>query len=154
MKTLQDFLIDISKRNFFEIFTSIWKPKNKSMKKIYLIVACMPFLLAMTCDDDNQVICTQEAKAGLNITVKDAVTNVILSTGVTVTAQDGMYTETLEVLDGDDSAVFIGAWERQGTYIVTVSKEGYQTFISSPIQVTADECHVIPQLLNVALQPN
>jgi hypothetical protein len=124
------------------------------MKKIFLVLACMPFLLATTCDEDDDVYCTQEAKAGLNITVKDAVTNVILSTGVTVTAQDGMYTETLEVLDGDDSAVFIGAWERQGTYIVTVSKEGYQTFTSSPIQVTADECHVIPQLLNVGLQPN
>jgi hypothetical protein len=124
------------------------------MKKIILLLACTPFLLATTCDEEDDIVCTQEAKAGLNITVKDAVTNVILSTGVTVTAQDGMYTETLEVLDGDDSAVFIGAWERQGTYIVTVSKEGYQTFISSPIQVTADECHVIPQLLNVALQPN
>lgn len=124
------------------------------MKKIILVLACMPFLLATTCDDDDQIVCTQEAKAGLNITVKDAVTNEILSSGVTVTAQDGTYSETLEVFIGDDSTVFIGAWERQGTYIVTVSKEGYQTFTSSPIQVFADECHVIPQLLNVALQPN
>lgn len=124
------------------------------MKKIILVLACMPFLLATTCDDDDQIICTQEAKAGLNITVKDAVSNEILSTGVSVVAQDGMYTETLEALAGDNQTVFIGAWERQGTYIVTVSKEGYQTFTSSSIQVTADECHVIPQLLTVELQPN
>ena len=125
------------------------------MKKIFLVLACMPFLLATTCDEDDDVYCTQEAKAGLSITVKDAVTNEILSTGVTVIAQHGEYTETLEAFTGnDESTVFIGAWERQGTYIVTVSKEGYLTFTSSPIQVTADECHVIPQLLNVALQPN
>jgi len=142
------------KRNFFEVYTSIWKPKNKRMKKIFLVLACMPFLLATTCDEDDQIICTQEAKAGLNITVKDAVTNENLSNGVSVTAQDGNYIETLEAFTGDATTVFIGAWERQGTYIVTVSKQGYQTFTSSPIQVSADECHVIPQLLNVALQPN
>ena len=125
------------------------------MKKIFLVLACMPFLLATTCDEDDDVYCTQEAKAGLNITVKDAVSNENLSTGVTVIAQHGEYTETLEAFTGNDqSTVFIGAWERQGTYIVTVSKQGYQTFTSSPIQVSADECHVIPQLLNVALQPN
>lgn len=123
------------------------------MKKIFLVLACMPFLLAATCDDDD-VYCTQEAKAGLNITVKDALTNEILSNGVAVTAQDGTYTETLEAFTGDATTVFIGAWERQGTYIVTVSKQGYQTFTSSPIQVTSDECHVIPQILNVGLQPN
>lgn len=114
----------------------------------------MPFLLATTCDEDDDIYCTQEAKAGLNVTVKDAATNEILSEGVTVVAQDGNYTETLEAFTGDATTVFIGAWERQGTYIVTVSKQGYQTFTSSAIQVTADECHVIPQLLNVALQPN
>ena len=124
------------------------------MKKIFLLLACTPFLLATTCDEEDDIICTQEAKAGLNITVKDVVTNEFLSTGVSVIAQDGLYTETLEAIVGDNSTAFIGAWERQGTYIVTVSKQGYQTFTSAPIQVSRDECHVIPQLLNIALQPN
>jgi hypothetical protein len=124
------------------------------MKKIFLLLACTPFLLAMTCDEDDEVICTQEAKAGLNITVKDAVTNEFLSSGVTVVAQDGSYTETLEAFPQSDIPVFIGAWERVGTYTVTVSKEGYQTFTSEPIVVTADICHVIPQQVTVELQPN
>lgn len=124
------------------------------MKKIFLLLACTPFLLAMTCEDDDEIYCTQEAKAGLNITVKDAVTDELLSTGVTVIAQDGSYSETLEQFPNEEVPVFIGAWERVGTYVVTVSKEGYQTFTSEPIIVTADVCHVIPELLTVELQPN
>ena len=117
-------------------------------------MACTPFLLATTCEEDDEIYCTQEAKAGLNITVKDAVTGDFLSSGVTVIAQDGSYTETLEQFPNEEVPVFIGAWGRAGTYIVTVSKEGYQTFTSEPIVVTADICHVIPQQVTVALQPN
>ncbi|MDP2160987.1 MAG: carboxypeptidase-like regulatory domain-containing protein [Flavobacterium sp.] len=125
------------------------------MKKIFLLMACMPFFLTTSCNnDDDAVVCTQEAKAGLNVTVKDAVTNAVLSDGVTVIAQDGPYVETLQLFTGDDVVVFFGAIERVGTYIVTVSKEGYQTFTSEPIVVTADVCHVIPQLITVNLQPN
>jgi hypothetical protein len=124
------------------------------MKKIFLLLACTPFLLAMTCDEDDEIICTQEAKAGLNITVKDAVTDELLSMGVTVIAQDGSYSETLEQFPNEEVPVFIGTWERVGTYVVTVSKEGYQTFTSEPIVVTADVCHVIPQQVTVELQPN
>jgi hypothetical protein len=124
------------------------------MKKIFLLLACSPFLLAMTCEDDDEIYCTQEAKAGLNITIKDAVTDELLSTGVSVIAQDGSYTETLEQFPNEEVPVFIGAWERVGTYVVTVSKEGYETFTSEPIVVTADVCHVIPQQVTVELQPN
>ncbi|MBC8883607.1 carboxypeptidase regulatory-like domain-containing protein [Flavobacterium piscinae] len=124
------------------------------MKKIFLLLACTPFLLATTCEEDDEIYCTQEAKAGLNITVKDAVTGDFLSSGVTVIAQDGSYTETLEQFPNEEVPVFIGAWERAGTYIVTVSKEGYQTFTTEPIVVTADICHVIPQQVTVELLPN
>lgn len=124
------------------------------MKKIFLLLACTPFLLATTCERDDETYCTQEAKAGLNITVKDAVTNEFLSSGVTVIAQDGSYTETLEAFPQSDIPVFIGAFEREGTYTFTVSKEGYQTYTSELVILTADICHVIPQNFVVSLQPN
>ncbi len=128
---------------------------NKHMKKILLFLAYMPLLFTTSCNnDDDAIVCTLEAKAGLNITVKDASTNAVLSDGVTVTAQDGTYTETLEQLPNNEIPVFIGAWERAGTYVITISKEGYQTFTSEPIVVTADVCHVIPQVLTLNLQPN
>jgi hypothetical protein len=126
------------------------------MKKIILLLMFTPLLLATTCDDnddDNQIVCTQEAKAGLNVSVSLGNMNSITSEGVTVIATDGNYTETLSVINNTDP-IFFGAWERIGTYIITVSKEGYQTYTTAPITLTADQCHVIPQFINVALIQN
>ena len=40
------------------------------MKKLLLIIVLTPFLLATQCDEeDNGIACTEEAKAGLNITI-------------------------------------------------------------------------------------
>ncbi len=108
--------------------------------------------LSCTSNITDEIQCTLEARAGLNITVKYAVTNQILSNGITVIAKDGIYTETLEFFNVNNP-VFSGAWERQGTYIVTVSGAGYLTYVSNAITLTSDECHVIPQQLQVVLQP-
>ena len=132
---------------------SIVKSIPLEMKKILLFFALIPFLLAFQCEDNDDVICTTEAKSGLNIIVIDANSGELLSDGVTVTAQDGNYMETLDLIIWDNAAVFIGAWERKGTYDVIVTKDGYQTFNSSPLTVTADICHVIPVELTVEMIP-
>lgn len=123
------------------------------MKKLFLLLCLFPFLTANQCneDDDNQVNCTMEARAGLNVTIQDAVTHAVLTEGVSVVAMEGTYSETLERIPGSD--VFSGAWEREGSYVLTVSKEGYQTYTSETIVVTADVCHVIPQNRTVELTP-
>ena len=122
------------------------------MKKLLLILALFPFLLATQCDeDDNGIACTEEARAALNITVKDAETNTYLSEGVSVVATDGIYTETLQSFGGSEP-VFSGAYEREGNYTITVSKSGYVTYTSEVISVTSDVCHVIPQQRTILLQ--
>ena len=123
------------------------------MKKIILLLFCAPLLLATTCDDDETIFCTTEAVAALNVTVRLGDSTIPTSEGVTVVATDGDYTETLLVQD-TTNPVFIGAFERQGNYIVTVSKEGYQTYTSEMTIITRDECHVIPELINVTLVAN
>ena len=124
------------------------------MKKIILLLMCMPFLLASTCDnDDDQIYCTQEFVYGLNVTVLDSQTNQPLVEGVVVSATDGAYQENLMLIPGLEYS-FAGAGERPGTYVVTVTKSGYQTYTSPPITVTANVCHVIPQSLTVNLQSN
>lgn len=111
----------------------------------------MPFLMASTCDnDDDQIFCTLEFVHGLNVTVLDSQTNQPLVDGVVVKATDGSYQEFLSGLEN----LFIGAGERAGTYTITVTKTGYQTYTSAPIRVTADVCHVIPQLVTVSLVSN
>jgi hypothetical protein len=123
------------------------------MKKLLLIIAMAPLLLATQCnEDDDGIVCTEEARAGLNITIKDAITNAYLNEGVSVVATDGSYSETLESFDSAEP-VFSGAYEREGNYTITVSKTGYITFTSEVVSVTSDVCHVIPQQRTILLQP-
>ena len=123
------------------------------MKKLLLIIVLTPFLLATQCDEeDNGIACTEEAKAVLNITIKDAETNLYLSEGVSVIATDGSYSEALISFDVVEP-IFSGAYEREGNYIITVSKSGYVTYTSEIITVTSDVCHVIPQQITILLQP-
>jgi hypothetical protein len=123
------------------------------MKKVLLLCCCLPFLMASTCEDSPQdtIYCTTEARAGLNVQVQLAGSSTFETIGLNVTATEGSYSESLSFYTG--STIFSGAYERQGTYIITVSKEGYHTYTSAPITVTADQCHVISQSLLVVLQP-
>jgi hypothetical protein len=126
----------------------------KAMKKIILLLCFAPLLMASTCEsDDDQIFCTQEVVDGLRVTVLDATSGQPLTEGVTVGAAEGTYQETLELLPGLEN-LFAGAGERSGTYTVTITKDGYQTYISPPIVVTRDVCHVITQSLTVNLQSN
>ena len=116
----------------------------------------MPLLLASTCNNDveeNQIVCTTQFVYGLNVTVIDSQTQQPLVDGVTVTAVSGSYQETLEVFPGLEY-VFYGAGERMGSYLITVTKNGYQTYTSEPIQVQRDACHVIPRQVTVTLVSN
>lgn len=121
----------------------------KQLKNSFLIL----FILIVTsCNNNDDIACTLEARAGLNVTVKDATTNNYLGFGTTVVATDGNYSETLEYMEGI-IPTFAGAWEREGNYILTVSAEGYVTYVSETITVTSDECHVIPRQVEALLQP-
>lgn len=112
-------------------------------------------LFVFACSGDDTINdsgnCTEEARAGLNVTVKNAITGVVLGEGITVVAADGTYTETLESFESP--SVFAGAWERAGNYTLTVSSEGYQTHVTEIIPVTAGVCHVNGEEVTVMLQP-
>ena len=111
-------------------------------------------ILAISCnssDDNNGATnCTDMFVYGLNVTVKDSLTNEILQEGVVIKAVDGIYEETLQS-EQSTSAVFVGAGERAGNYVLTVSKPGYENYTSGVITLIADECHVVPKEVAVAL---
>ncbi len=128
---------------------------QRNMKKLVLIL----LVICAGCNLDEQdtldpVFCTDELRAGLDITVKDAtISDSFLISGITVIAVDGDYTETLVNFENTNS--FVGAFERTGTYVITVSGDNYETFTSTvPIIVDKDICHVITQSREIILQPN
>ena len=120
------------------------------MKKVIILLAFTFF----ACADDNNggISCTEEYVPGLIVTVKEAETGEFLKEGVVVTATDGDYTEDLDAIS-DMSSNFYGVWERQGSYILSVYKEGYAEYTSDVIEVSADQCHVITEEVTVELQP-
>lgn len=125
------------------------------MKKLLLLTFVF-VILSCNSDDDNTdpQYCTEEYVFGLKVTLKDSITNAIVTEGLTVTARDGSYEEQL--IRTENSNYYIGAGERQGTYVIEVISSTYQTFTSNNIVVvlTEDGCHVITKELEFELQPN
>ena len=125
------------------------------MKKLVLLSLVL-LLLSCKSDDDNTQpqICTEIFVYGLKVTVKDAATDTVLTNGITVMAKDGSYEEQLMRIESSD--FYIGAGEREGSYIIKITSNDYQTFTSSSVVVekTDDDCHVITEELEFSLQPN
>lgn len=95
-------------------------------------------------------ICTTEARAGIQVTIRDAATSAPAAQGAIATAQDQSYTDTLQGFF--DSLTVAGAYERPGVYTVVVKKAGYRDWRQTNILVTSDECHVITVTLDARLE--
>ncbi len=104
-------------------------------------------------DTEDPVFCTTNSVEGLEIIVKSKDTNDAITEGITVIATDNDYTERLQNISND--SIYIGAFEREGNYTITISGEGYKTFVSTDlITVTSDVCHVITENREFSITPN
>ena len=110
------------------------------------------FLFTQCNEDKEPVFCTEEFVYGLSVTVKDANTGSIIIENITIIARDGDYEEQLMTFEGANN--FFGAGERPGNYILEVTAEGYENYTSEVIEISSDECHVIPEIVEILLQPN
>ncbi|WP_103864939.1 hypothetical protein [Aquimarina sp. I32.4] len=119
------------------------------MRKIFFILLIIGASCGNDDDTENPVLCTEEARLGLEIVIKDVESGAVLTEGITVMASDGQYSETLENVKGTN--LFIGAYERKGTYVISISKTGYISIVSDPVIVTEDICHVITKNLEFVL---
>lgn len=127
---------------------------KRIMKKLLLIL----LVICSACNLDEQetldpIFCTDELRPGLEITVLSAVDNAIITSGITVIARDSDYTETL--VNFNETTTFVGAFERTGTYLLTISGDGFEEFSSTiPIIVDKDICHVITESREIVIQSN
>jgi len=101
-------------------------------------------------NNDDGIDCTEIFVYGLNVIVTDATNGVVLSSDVIVTAEEGSYSEVLTLINES----FVGAGERAGDYLITVVAEGYvsQTTGTISVELTDDECHVVPEIVEIELQ--
>jgi hypothetical protein len=107
---------------------------------------------SLSCGDDNDdnAPCTGPEVAGLDVLVTDAVTSEVLTFGVTVNATEGGFSTDLPESGGH----FIGLYDQEGAYTLTVTKSGYQTYVENNVAVFKPGCHSITTTRSVALQPN
>jgi hypothetical protein len=114
------------------------------------IVIAVGAVAASACDVITGPVCTDEARPALIVEIRDSVTNAPAGMGARVIARDGAYADTGSVLGAEGSRAGL-AHEREGTYTVTVEKDGYRPWTRNGIRVTKDACHVrtvsVPALL-------
>lgn len=94
--------------------------------------------------------CTTLYAYGVSATVRDTRTGAPVS-NATLVLVDGAYRETMTSFGTPGS--YAGAGEREGTYTLTVTAQGYQPSSPRTIVVTGDECHVNGQSVTIDLTP-
>jgi hypothetical protein len=106
---------------------------------------------ALACDRAAApVICLDYAAPSLAVSAFDATTGAS-AVGALVTASDGGYFDSARVSPYGPSVGL--AYERPGTYLVTVSKAGYGDVQMSGVRVSRGDCHVVTTRLSFDLQP-
>jgi hypothetical protein len=111
------------------------------------MVAAVCALLGVRCDGGD---CSTESRPGVFLRVEAPGR---ANCGATVTIQDGSYIETLEadpISSGE--CAYGGAFERPGTYTVTVKAAGFRT-ATETIAVPTNACHVETQNVDIRLEP-
>jgi hypothetical protein len=97
--------------------------------------------------------CDAAALMSFQITVRDPAGVPVCDASIVVSAGD--FVEELRPVPGDDgTCTWAGPVERPGTYVVTVSKAGYETLVV-PAVVTKEpgDCHVVPAEIDLQLRP-
>jgi len=125
------------------------RPPVFSLRSAVLALLAGSLSLAAACNNvtnGGDRACTLEARAGINVTVVDDATGAAITNGSGV-AREGTFVEQLQSFGGQLG----GAYEREGTYDVSVTAPGYQTWLREDVTVGADECHVIPVRLTARL---
>lgn len=84
------------------------------------------------------VDCTTEALPGIAITIRHGATGDSIGRALVI-AEDGAFVDSTRS-DGSGTAAL--AFERPGTYAVTVTKKGFSSWSRSPVRVSEGECHV------------
>jgi len=116
----------------------------------YLALLSVFLLLSCADDKDDNAPCSGPEVAGIDVFVRDAVTNDVLTNGVTVNVSAGAFSADLTESDSH----FLGLYDQQGSYTLTVSKAGYQTYTEEQVGVFKPGCHSITTARTVNLQPN
>lgn len=111
---------------------------NTDPRRSALLVTAL--VASAGCSVVDPIACTDEARPGITVTVQDSITGGSVGGGGLIKATDGFYLSEAATFAGIDSYGL--AFERAGTYTVTVQQPNYQTWTRTGVRVTKGQCHV------------
>lgn len=120
------------------------------------LLPCFAALALAGCDLVG-VDCTTSVEPGIIIEIYDASTLEPLAEAAEAEIRDGAYIEVLvagSTLDNGEINARLGAYERPGTYDITVEHPDYQIFTRDDVLVREGQCHVITRTIQAELVPS
>lgn len=117
------------------------------MRILFAIVCCV-FLMSCGSDDGGEtvdpVICPTVDFPGFEVRVINANTGASLS-GVMITAREGNIFEEILAEVAATPGTYQGVFEREGSYVLVVELDGFQTVVTDAITVGRlnDECETL-----------
>ena len=85
------------------------------------------------------------------IDIRDSASGTFVGAGARAIARDGTFADT--AFAEATAFPYSLAFERPGSYTVTVEKPGYRLWTRDGVTVTRDRCHVITVSIVARLQP-
>jgi hypothetical protein len=118
------------------------------------IVGLVVGVAAWGCSDSTAPVCTDIAIPGLAIDVKEAESGLLLRRDVTIIVATNGFQESVTLTAGSPTAPWSGAYERPGTYTITVRRPGYRDWVRAGVIVEReDRCHVRTTFVTAELEP-
>jgi hypothetical protein len=96
---------------------------------------------------DPPAVCTLNAVAGIVVTTIDSITGQPIQALAQVIAQDGAFSDKAVALPPQ----YYAAYERPGTYLVSVTLAGYRLWQQPNVVVQRGQCHVTSSQLTARL---
>jgi hypothetical protein len=104
--------------------------------------------LFLTACPEEEIVCTEEARASVQLTVSDSDGQPVMGATATFTPEGGAETDCDALTEGAVS--FVCGYEVEGLITIKVVAPGFESF-EEKVEVAADECHVITEDLAVEL---
>jgi hypothetical protein len=108
--------------------------------------------LLAACESDDPA-CTASSEPAIMLEIRDSVSGDGLAGEALAVVVDGGFSDTLAFLPDPDSAYQAGPSERAGTYNITVTLAGYQTWTRNGVTVEDGICHVHTENVLARLVP-
>ena len=115
-------------------------------------VALYGVVLLAACNKSAVGVCTANLVSGINVNVVDAAGNSGNVLNVKIVVRDGIWADSIDSSTRNVTS-FSTAYERAGTYAITVTGTAVKTFAITGVVVQQNGCHVRGRQITATMVP-